>query len=142
MKKISIVLIVVLITGFFLWLFLVTKGKPQRVVERIVVDTVEKILPPKMITITKVKTKIQYIRDTIICEKPFVASLDTIASGDTISAKFYFPEKELSLLVHTRADSLRVPILFREKIERNEKWFERPLVFLSGVALGWLLFRK
>ncbi len=142
MKKISITLIAIAIIGFLIWLLLPRKEQPQRFVEKIVIDTVEKILPPKTIYITKVKTKIQYIRDTIVCEKPFVATLDTIALGDTISAKFYFPEKELSLFVHTRADSLRVPIFVREKIERNGKWFEPPLLFLSGVVLGWLLFRK
>lgn len=145
MKKIDTVLIgviVILIVGLFLWLFLPGKEMPQRVVERIVIDTVEKVLPPKIISITKTRTKVQYIRDTIVCEKPFVASLDTTALGDTISAKFYFPEKEISLFVHTRPDSLRLPVLFREKLERNGKWFERPLVFLSGVVLGWILFRK
>lgn len=142
MKKISIILIAIPIIGFLIWLLLSTREQPQRFVEKIVIDTVEKILPPKTIYITKVKTKIQYIRDTIVCEKPFVATLDTIALGDTISAKFYFPEKELSLFVHTRADSLRMPIFFSEKIEQRGKRFEPPLLFLSGVVLGWLLFRK
>jgi hypothetical protein len=141
MKKISITLIAIAIIGCLTWLLL-SRREQQRFVERIVVDTVEKVLPPKTIYITKVRTKVQYIRDTIVCEKPFVASLDTVALGDTISAKFYFPEKELSLFVHTRADSLRVPILFREKIEQKREWFESPLLFLSGVVLGWLLFRK
>lgn len=142
MKKTNIIIVAVAIIGFLVWLLFSTKEQPQQIVERIVIDTVEKVLPPKIISITKVRTKIRYIRDTIIYEKPFVASLDTIALGDTISVKFHFPEKELSLFVHTRSDSLRLPILFRKKVERNGKWFERPLVFLSGVVLGWLLFRK
>lgn len=142
MKKISILLLIFLIVVGVLWLFFLPKNKSERSVERIVVDTVEKILPPKKILITRVRNKVQYIRDTIICERPFIASLDTIAQGDTIAAKFYFPEKELSLSVRTRSDSLRIPIIVREKTKHKDKWFERPLVFLSGVALGWLLFRK
>lgn len=53
-------------------------------------------------------TRIDTLRDTLIVDKPFVASLDTIAQGDTIGVKFQFPEKTFSLSVKSKPDSIAV----------------------------------
>ncbi|MGQ9819949.1 MAG: hypothetical protein ACUVQ1_08545 [Candidatus Kapaibacteriales bacterium] len=42
------------------------------------IDTMIKISPSETIKIKRTKVKIKYVRDTLILEKPFVASFDTI----------------------------------------------------------------
>ncbi len=136
-KSITIFLLIVTLFALLIW-----KGqRPQRET-RIIYDTIVKTIEAKPIVVEKVKTKVKYIRDTIICEKPFVAELDTISSGDTIVAQFYFPEKEISLRITRAADTLRIPTPIAKVESKQTNWWEKPLFFLSGLALGWLVFKK
>lgn len=109
-------------------------------IERIVTDTVIKIIKRKPIVINRVKTKIIYTRDTVIITKPFIASLDTILRQDTVSAKYQYPENLFSIAIRNRPDSIKVEqVTIIKTIEREQPWWEVPAYILSGVATGYLI---
>jgi len=68
-------------------------------------DTVVRV--KKAIRIVNVySTKVDTTRDSVVMDKPFIATLDTVESGDTITAQFQFPEKRFSLLMRMKPDSV------------------------------------
>ncbi len=109
-------------------------------IERIVTDTVVKIIKRKPIIINKVKTKIIHTRDTVIITKPFVALLDTILRLDTVSAKFQYPENLFSVAIRSHQDSIKMEsVTIYKTIERKSPWWEVPAYILGGVATGYLI---
>lgn len=130
-----------LILALFFCLFICPKSvvRHKQVLR---VDTLVQILPPKTIKIERTKTKIKYVRDTFILEKPFIASFDTISSGDTVSAKYFFPEHEISLSIHPAAETTKIPLLVPQTIEKKKEWWHSPAIFVSGFILGWLFTKK
>lgn len=73
-------------------------------VVKFVVDTV--VVRRDRIRIRHAAARIDTLRDTLLQDVPFIASLDTVAQGDTITIRFSFPEKRFSLNVASKPDSI------------------------------------
>lgn len=119
-------------------IFIYKPGKIEKS-EVLRIDTITIIKPVERIVVSKAKPKIIYQRDTIIQTKPFVATLDTIVSKDTIEAEYKFPENIIDLRISRSADTIAIPkIVVLEKKEKNNL-LEKGLFFLAGATLGLLL---
>ena len=122
---------------------------------------------PKPIRIDSAKTKIKYVTrivyrdietnytdtvfqpyysDSLLITKPFIARLDTIALGDTIHAKFQYPENLFSIAINRSIDSVHFTWLdsirvierkrtFWDKVEDGALWLLGGLVVGGGVGI-------
>jgi hypothetical protein len=116
------------------------KTSPEiRYVEKISRDTIEIVRQAEPLVITRTKVKIRELRDTIILEKPHVAELDTVLSGDTISAAYFFPDREMSLRVGRPPDSLKIIEILKMNECPKQPWWEGPLYFLAGAGAGFVI---
>ncbi len=105
-------------------------------------DTLYLIKESEPIVIEKAKTKIKYIKDTVFQSQPFVAELDTIVWQDTIHSSFIFPENLISLEIRKKPDTTKIEkITITKEIPQKESWWKEPLIFISGCAAGFLLFK-
>jgi len=111
-------------------------------------DTAYITVPSDPIVIYRTKTKVKYlkgdtVRDTIYYKTPaFVATLDTITGGDTISAKYEFPEHLLSLMVRQKPDSIKTVTIEIETTKTeidSGPWWKAPAIGLGGAFLGYLV---
>jgi hypothetical protein len=102
-------------------------------------DTIVRTIASEPIIITKVKTKIIKLSDTLIKTYPFVARIDTIIKHDTVRVEFEYPANLLSLAVSRRPDTLRVErIIISDTKLRSEEWWVKPLIVAGSFAAGWL----
>lgn len=109
---------------------------------RVVRDTVIKTVPAKPLVITKVKTHIVKLSDTVIRYHPFRATIDTVIMRDTIRSYFEFPAGLFSLSVKSPPDSLKVPRIIMYKTKREkEQWWEKPLMAAGCVLAGYVIGR-
>lgn len=106
------------------------------------IDTLVKVVPPETIRIERIKPKVKLLRDTIIYFKPFVASFDTVYRRDSISAIYHFPEQEMDLFIRKASDTIIIPLLLPKSQERQNIWWEKPLVFATGIVIGWMFTKK
>lgn len=110
---------------------------PEQIIIR---DTIIKTIPSKPIVINKVKTKIKYIKDTIITTKPFIAIIDTIYKTDTIKIEYEFPENLLSLRIYKQPDTTKIERITQINTSKQKSyWWEIPAYICSGALLGFLL---
>lgn len=123
--------------------------KPQ-LITNIKYDTLTKeIIKAATIINKKADTTIIIDSTKYIQTNPFVAKLDTICAGDTVSAKFTFPQNDFYLKV------LPKPIQFKEInstiIKTEIIKIERPIwidilshsgAFLIGGGIGYLIGHK
>lgn len=93
--------------------------------------------PSEPIVVEKIKSKIKYLRDTIIQTKPFVATIDTIVKRDTIYAKYNFPENQFDLLIRKKPDSVVYHTIYLTK-ETKREWYETPAYFVGGTIIGYI----
>jgi hypothetical protein len=123
-------------------------------------DTVLSIrtLPP--ITVVKTNTQTREVvhrsvlRDTVFrhdtvmidrtpeglyCAPPFVAFLDTNVSGNTISARYEYPQSTLSVLFQQKPDSV-MTIRTIETITRTQQrpWWMDILTHVGAASLGYV----
>ncbi len=103
------------------------------------VDTIEIVKPKEKIIIRKAKPKIIYRRDTIFQTTPFVANFDTIMNKDTISINYKFPENTLDFSILSVPDTFYVPKYVYSFEKKKAEWWEKPVVFLLGATLGYIL---
>jgi len=104
-------------------------------------DTVLKEIKTDPIVIEKKKAIIKYIKDTIIITKPFEAKIDTVIKMDTIKMYYQFPENRFSLFYKRKTDT--IPIITKTIVKYEKaQWWERPLFFLGGATLGFVLGDK
>jgi|GEM_PF-4721215 hypothetical protein len=133
MKQIYIIITLVLITlAYFLGR---SNGKAVYYKTETLVDTQYIVKTQEPVVIEKVKTKIKYLRDTMIVTKPFEAKLDTVLRNDTISLSYIYPTNEFSMRYSKKADTaLLVNIKTRESqiIREEEAWWKAPLLYISG----------
>jgi len=108
----------------------------------IVRDTIVKLVPAKPLVITKVKTRIIKLSDTVICYHPFRAEIDTIIQHDTIRSYYKFPNGFFSLRINRHSDTMMTEraVVYRIK-QTKEKWWEKPLMVLGGVLAGYTIGR-
>ncbi len=103
-------------------------------------DTVYKVIKPEPIIIEKVKTKIRYLKDTVILTKPFIASLDTIVKHDTIKCYYTFPENLLSMHIARSQDTLIThTINFSQNTIKKSPWWYDPLLLFGGFVTGYTI---
>jgi len=93
---------------------------------------------PEVITLEKVKTKIKYVRDTVIKTRPFIASIDTVIKHDTVYADFRFPEREMNIAIKQATDTV-----YHNKqifVDNNEReWWEDPAIATGGLIIGYII---
>lgn len=110
----------------------ITKTKPSNIAKADTLDTTQyacfktnfaKNLFAQTETFTEVST--------------FTSQLDTIFRNDTISIRYDFPQNYFMLSLRPKPDS----ILFKQIVVRQtpEKWWIKPIVAISGCALGVLI---
>lgn len=133
-----------LIIGLFIAVLSFIAGRYSRENEKIIEtqihrDTVTVVDYPEPIVLEKVKSKIEYIKDTIIQTQPFEACIDTIVRQDTVNARYNFPENIFSLEIRKKPDSTRIQTItiLKESIKtENQPWWHTPLAAAGGVLLG------
>ena len=103
-------------------------------------DTIYKTVENEAIVIEKVKSRIEYIRDTLIITKPFIAIIDTVIKYDTIRLFYQYPENLFSMYVKQRADTIPLQIkTVLKTVQEKKKWYEPIIYFLGGVGVGAVL---
>ncbi len=139
MKELSLTLLGILL-GMLLFYTFSSRYESDSTEIKITKDTIVKIITPEPIVIEKVKTKIHFIRDTIIQTRPFVASVDTIIKRDTIRCFYTFPENLLSLKINQPQDSIITHHiqLTQTSVKRNS-WWHDPLLILGGIISGYVI---
>jgi hypothetical protein len=123
---------------FLIWVVCKNESIEPRIQEKWIRDTILQVLPAEPIIIEKSVAKVKYIRDTIIQTQPFIEQLDTIIKYDTIRLGFQFPENYFSLEYRKHPDTLKTEIITRT-IEKNPKWWEEPVYFISGFIIGYII---
>ena len=101
-------------------------------------DTIIKTVESEPVIIEKIKPKIIYSRDTVIKTNPFVAFVDTVIKRDTVFAEYTYPENLFSLEIREPVDSIMIPQITEYK-EKQVEWWEKPLFFITGSFVGYLL---
>ena len=105
-------------------------------------DTIVRTIKPDPIVITKVRTKIIKLKDTVIAFHPFRAVVDTVIKWDTIHSYFEFPSGMFSLEYLPAADTLSFSkTVYCKTAKRKEKWWEKPLMIMGGVLAGYTIGR-
>jgi len=105
-------------------------------------DTLYIVKEAEPVIIERAKTKIKYVKDTVIQTQPFVAELDTIVRQDTIYSSFIFPENLLSLEIRKKPDTTKIEqITIIKEIPQKKSWWKESMIFISGCATGFLLFK-
>lgn len=105
----------------------------------IVTDTIKELILRPQITI-KDTGSIVYRVDTVIITKPFVATLDTIAKGDSIAIAYYFPENLFDLNIRFKPDekiTIKEYITITKEIEKEEAWWIKPCYVAGSLVLGY-----
>lgn len=100
-------------------------------------DTLTVVQEP--IVIEKIKPKLIYRLDTIIQTRPFTAVVDTIYKYDTIQVKYDYPENQMQLAIRMATDTVYNKKEILTTTQRNEPWWEDPLIATGGLVLGYLL---
>jgi len=104
-----------------------------------IIDTVKEIVYRPKISIRDTG-RIVYRVDTLIITKPFVAILDTIAKGDSISVAYYFPENQFYLSIGFKPDekiTIKEYITIEKTVEVNEAWWIKPCYVAGSLILGY-----
>lgn len=101
-------------------------------------DTIIKTVKTDPVIIEQIKPNIIYKRDTVIKTKPFVAVVDTVIKRDTVYAEYEYPENLFSLEISHPDDSIMIPQITEYK-EKKEEWWEKPILFITGSFVGYLL---
>lgn len=139
MKDLGIALLGVLI-GILISMLVFDGIDTYKSETKIVRDTIVQVVTPEPIEIEKVKTKIKYIRDTVIKTQAFVASLDTIIKRDTIRCYYAFPDNLLSLRIAREQDTLIThQINYTQQTIKKSPWWHDPLIILGGVISGYAI---
>lgn len=130
-------MIIGIILGYFLF-----NSKPVAPIieQKILYDTIYNEIPAEPIIIEKIRAEKEYIHDTIIVTKPFIAKADTIIQKDTVVMFYTFPENYFSMQYKTHRDSIAIPTqtIIKTELRKRELW-EIPAAILSGCAIGILI---
>jgi hypothetical protein len=139
MKEIIIAIASVII-GLLLFYIFANESSENQGDVRIIRDTIVEIVTPEPIIIEKAKTKIRYVRDTIIQTRPFVATIDTIIKHDTVRCFYTFPDNILSLHIARQQDTIITHHNnFTQSSIAKRPWWQDPLIILGGVVSGYAI---
>lgn len=132
------------VIGALIYAFLHSKCSEQKPNELVSIDTVtvtkyDTAIVYKETIKYKTLAKIEYISDTLILERPYVASHDTIIKLDTIKIQFNSSFKDF--LVEFKPAPVKVPfesqvITVTRTEVKPRAWWEVPLYYGLGVATG------
>ncbi len=125
----------------------------ERVDVRTRVDTVTKVIVHEPITITaratrvrdtvwlgRVDTSITGVVDTAADTSGYVASLDTVHNGDTVSVSYQHPRAVFALNIRRRPDTARVVTMPTVIVERDPWWYDVAKIG-GGLVAGYLIGR-
>jgi hypothetical protein len=136
-------LMIVVIIAVLLFLLLNEDAANCQAESAVVRDTVVRVVPAKPIVLTKMRTKIVKLSDTVILYHPFRAVIDTVIKHDTIHSYYEFPAGVFSLEYRPKPDTMlmRNTVFYKTKVKK-EKWWEKPLMFVGGMVVGYVIGGK
>lgn len=145
---IKIIVIILLLCGvFYGGYYLGNKVNVQREIQTIEYSKIDTCYQEKIIEHSPIKIfqegKIVYIRDTIIESKPFVASIDSVMTRDTIKVSYAFPQNRFDIDLHRMPDTVHTKILILNKTTEcpPEPWYIKPIYAGAGLLIGFGLGR-
>ena len=138
MKNNILILLVMTVAAFISGYILKDGDSNIEYKYRVERDTIIKTVKSEPIVIEKIKPKIIYRRDTVIKTKPFAAVVDTVIKRDTVYAEYMYPDNLFSIEISTPDDSIMIPQITEYRENKNE-WWEKPLFFITGSFVGYLL---
>jgi len=140
MKIIAAIGILGLIAVWVIWWINLFKPTSQIGETEYRYDTIYKIVRSEPIVIEKIKSKVEYLHDTVYSTREFIATADTVIKFDTIKLGFYFPGNYFSMSYLPKADSIALERETQIKTVTKERpWWEVPLYILIGGAGGYIL---
>jgi len=115
----------------------------ERRVER---DTVVQVqIVRKPVVVVKRRAQVAFVQDSVVRTQPFVARMDTVAAGDTLSVEYRFPEHLLSVELRKRADTLQTVLVREQTVEvrfERKKWYEEVATHFATAVVGYLIARS
>ncbi len=108
-------------------------------------DTIKVWMPAKIKykKIYEEKSDASGKRQTVIREdtSEWIACIDTTIKRTRVEACFFYPKKYFSVLVTTKPDTITKTLYIEapKPMQKQETWYEKPLIFLGGVGLGLIL---
>jgi len=115
----------------------------ERRVER---DTVVQVqIVRKPVVVVRRQAQVAFVQDSVVPTKPFVAKMDTVAAGDTLSVEYRFPSHLLSVELRKRADTLQTVLVRERMVEvrlERKKWYEEFATHLATAVVGYLIARS
>jgi len=141
MNKLNVTIILILsliiiILGIGRWIQMSELSKNNKT-NSIRIDTITTILPQKVIEIDSIKSRIKYIRDTIIQTQPFIAQIDTVYLMDTIQAEYQFPENLFRIAIATHSDTLRELQIKQVEVHNEQTKWQLPIAIIGGFIIGY-----
>ncbi|MCX7880790.1 MAG: hypothetical protein N2517_09030 [Ignavibacteria bacterium] len=140
--KLNWILIFCLAIVSFLYIYECSRNSKREISVAKKVDTIQIIKPIEKIIVKQAKAKIKYTRDTVIVFKPFEAIMDTILNKDTIQVKYFYPENLFDFRFTRQPDTLRIPFPTYIDDQKSKGWWKEPLLFATGVLLGYIIFKR
>lgn len=135
-------LLLATVIAVLLYIVLNADMSMQSIEYRVRRDTVVKTIKPEPVVITKTRTKIIKLKDTVIKTYPFRAVIDTVIRRDTVRSYFEFPSGMFSLRFTPATDTLRFSrIVLKREVKRKDEWWEKPLMIMGGVLAGYTIGR-
>lgn len=115
----------------------------ERRVER---DTVVQVqIVRKPVVVVRRRAQVAFVQDSVVRTQPFVARMDTVAAGDTLSVEYRFPSHLLSVELRKRADTLQTVLVRERMVEvrlERKKWYEEFATHLATAVVGYLIARS
>lgn len=114
----------------------------ERRVER---DTVVQVqIVRKPVVVARQKAQVAFVQDSMVRTQPFVARMDTVAAGDTLSVEYRFPENLMMAELRRRADTLQTVVVRERTVEvrlERRQWWEELATHLVAVVVGYVVAR-
>lgn len=114
----------------------------ERRVER---DTVVQVqIVRKPMVVARQKAQVAFVQDSVVRTQPFVARMDTVAAGDTLSVEYRFPEHLITAELRRRADTLQTVVVRERTVEvrlERRRWWEELATHLGAALVGYVVAR-
>lgn len=141
-----LLLAMLLIGGVIGWYLKPCPKIPPTTDVRIQTDTITHTITQPPIYV-KGKAVVRYVHDTTFVHdttaqptQAFVATLDTVADGDTINARYEYPQHTFSVLLKQKPDSVRIEqqtiYITKTDIVKRE-WYIDALGIVGSFAVGY-----
>lgn len=112
----------------------------ERRVER---DTVVQMqIVRKPVVVARQKAQVAFVQDSVVRTQPFIARMDTVALGDTLSVEYRFPEHLMMAELRRRADTLQTVVVRERTVEvrlDRKRWWEELATHVVAAVVGYVV---